>query len=858
MDQHGEQDATSAGSAKPSAAHRADHPASSRQAAHAPLVGVLLAVSAGMIVDRVFAVPLPVTFSLGGAAWLAVCVWRQHRCFPLLLGLALLTLGAAWHHIRWFSVSADDLAASASWEPLPASLRGEVATLPETLPAPEETALQTSLADERTRFVLNVSALRRGDDWVPAAGLCVVIIQGTFSDLLPGDELELSGQLARHEPPGNPGEFDFAADQRAEGSLTVLRAAQASSLRILHAGSRMRPDRFVAGLRARSAEILSEYLPQQQVGFAASLLIGQRQNLGRSRRDAFLLTNSMHFLAISGLHIGILAAALFGALRLGLIPMRWALAAIIVLTTTYLLLAGGEPPALRSVVLVIVACSALATNRISRGLNSLALAGLIVLALNPNDLFRVGPQLSFLAVLTLIAVAPACGRLWQTKDPLLDLMRRSQPWPRRLLRVLVVNYARGVVISAGVWLVTAPLVAARFHLLSPLAVVLSPLLWPLIAGALFAGFALLATGAWLPLIATTCAAVLQGSLTAIDWLVHHASQLPLSHFWVCGPDDWWLAGCYGIVCAWLLFPQLRMVYRRSFLLAATFWLSIGAADGVTSWERPLGEARCTVLSMRHGCCVVAELPDGRVLVYDAGRLGSPRGAAQSVAAFLWERGITSIDLLTISHDDADHFNAVPRLLAQQFTIHAVAVPPGMLRRELYPATQALQSALVENQIPVTDVIAGEALLEGSSADASYTVRVLHPPAEESQRTILAGNDNAQSIVLLIEFAGHTILLPGDLEPPGLNQLLATPPLKSDLLLAPHHGSLGSDPPGFAAWSSPAVTVISGGRTASARAVAAQYADAGSHVFHTADSGAVTYLIRRDGQVRLWSQRREEP
>ena len=74
-----------------------------------------------------------------------------------------------------------------------------------------------------------------------------------------------------------------------------------------------------------------------------------------------------------------------------------------------------------------------------------------------------------------------------------------------------------------------------------------------------------------------------------------------------------------------------------------------------------------------------------------------------------------------------------------------------------------------------------------------------------------GRDNANSILLPVEYAGRRILLPGDLESPGIERVMADPPLDCDVLLAPHHGSEQSDPPGFAAWSSPEWVVMSGRR-----------------------------------------------
>lgn len=128
-----------------------------------------------------------------------------------------------------------------------------------------------------------------------------------------------------------------------------------------------------------------------------------------------------------------------------------------------------------------------------------------------------------------------------------------------------------------------------------------------------------------------------------------------------------------------------------------------------------------------------------------------------------------------------------------------------------------------------------------AADSGVVIDVLHPP-----RTGVAGRDNANSILLRVEYAGHSILLPGDLESPGIEAVLAEPPLDCELLLAPHHGSANSDPPGFAAWCTPEWVVFSGGHQASlGELTAASYRDVGAQVLHTADLGATRFSLGQD-------------
>ena len=121
------------------------------------------------------------------------------------------------------------------------------------------------------------------------------------------------------------------------------------------------------------------------------------------------------------------------------------------------------------------------------------------------------------------------------------------------------------------------------------------------------------------------------------------------------------------------------------------------------------------------------------------------------------------------------------------------------------------------------------------------MEVLHPP-----RLGVAGRDNANSLTLLVRCRRRRILLTGDLEPPGLDDVMAEEPLHCDVLLAPHHGSRRSEPESLAAWSTPGWTIISNDRRFDLRSVAAAYRAVGSQVLHTGELGAVAVTIDAAG------------
>ena len=157
---------------------------------------------------------------------------------------------------------------------------------------------------------------------------------------------------------------------------------------------------------------------------------------------------------------------------------------------------------------------------------------------------------------------------------------------------------------------------------------------------------------------------------------------------------------------------------------------------------------------------------------------------------------------------------------------------------------ALDAALNAAGVPIIPVAAGDLL----PSDPRVRLRILHPP-----RGGLSASDNANSIALLVEFAGKRILLPGDLEPPGMERLIASPPCDCDVVLAPHHGSRRSNPRRFARWCRPEWIVVCGARQHHHPAAMSAYEASGAAVLATALEGAVRFSFAAARyQVAIWN------
>jgi len=793
-----------------------------------PLVIVLVAVAAGILADRYWPLPVFVWWAAVLAAWGGWwALWRRRADAwgpSCVLLLSVAATAAAWHHCRWQLFPADELGLFAREDAEPVCVEAIALGSGRAVPPPDPDPLRAIPTGARTWLDVRVVGLRDRDRWRAASGRARLMVGGEPSEVHYGDRLRVFAQLGSPRGPVNPGEFDYAARLRADRIGSRLTASFAECVAVVA------PRRFwgLWGLvdRAKGAgsRVLRRYIAPERAALASAVLLGAREQLEPGEIEEFVRTGTVHLLAISGLHVGILAGALMLLLRRAPIRRYWAVWSVAGVAIFYMLLTDARPPVVRATILILVMCWSVYLGRKAVAFNSLAAAALVVLAVNPCDLFHTGAQLSFLAVAGLMWFAPQWFGTTSRPDHLQQLIAEQYTWPRRALWA-VGRAARHLTLVSGlIWLLALPLVMARFNLFTPAAVALNTLLWVPMAAALTLGFATLVFGAIAAPLGLAFGGLCDMALWLLQSAVHWTVGLPGSHFFVPGPADWWLLGLYGALALMAAVPRLRPPRRWALALLAG-WSAVGfLASGFSETDEGL---TCTALSMNHGCAVVVELPDGQTMLYDAGSFNAPHAAARSIARFLWSRGVMHLDAVVLSHSDVDHYNALPDLL-ERVSVGVVYVSPVMFE-EKNPAMSALDRAIRRSGVALRTIRAGDRLAAGEGS----TIEVLHPP----ERWVL-GSDNANSVVLLVGYRGRHVLLPGDLETPGIEAVLAEEPIDCDVLLAPHHGSLRSRSPELAEWCTPEWVVVSGGRRWRRPETVATYRALGGAVVHTADAGAV--------------------
>lgn len=806
-----------------------------------PALTAALLFAAGIVSDRYWPWEMLTWLVLGGlAAGAAVFAVRSGRtCWgAVLVSLLLMAAGGARHHLFWHVRETSSLVAFPA-DNQPVRLEAVVAS-PVSLRNNNRPGVPTWMRVDHSVFLVEGQSLVGHDGGKqPATGLVRVDVAGHLLDTLPGDRILIRGQLYAPEPPGNPGDFDYPEFLRSRGIDRIVRCEHPDSIQrverpagLLASGTRLRE-----AVRSECDRLIFDHLPPKLQPVAASLLIGDRSDLKEETETAFIRSGTMHILAISGLHIGVLAA--FVLLMCRVVGMRsmtsWVL--VLGLVYGYAAIAESRPPVTRAVVLCTLVVLSQLLGRKSGGLQALGLSAIVLLLINPADLFDVGAQLSFLAVAVIFVMSD-----WIDERTYVSYQDRLLAGERPLIvrvcteggRWLLEAYA----LSTMIWVMTIPITMRTFHLVSPAGLVVNALLTPVSTLVLCAGYLFLGIGLLCPALAGWAVIPFRESLGWFLGVVEWSSKLPGAAGESPMPSTLWVVGLYALLIAGVLVSSTglkRWVWRGVFLWTLG-WLAVAA------WPHPRESGlTCTFLDVGHGEAIVVTCPNGRTLLYDIGSLGDGRRAARAVQALLRERGVGRIDALVLSHADADHYNGGIDLVAHtaigttMFSQHCVN-----FEQEELPE---LFDDLARHGSRLKMIQAGDELV----LDPEVRITVLHPSPQTKDR-----QDNGNSVVLRIDYAGKSILLTGDLEEGGAASLIQQPISPIDLFLAPHHGGKSANTPELVKWARPRHVFVSSGRDITP-ALAKIYSVSDS-IHCTAVDGAIQAQITPHGSIQISSHR----
>jgi len=575
--------------------------------------------------------------------------------------------------------------------------------------------------------------------------------------------------------------------------------------------------------RERAARGLGAGLPPPEAALLRGLVLGQDDAIAEDVRADFERAGLAHLLAVSGQNVLLLCTLVFALGTLVDLPLRGRLAAATVLVAFYVPLAGGGPSIQRAGVMGIAGLVAALAGRPGSRWYALGLAAAVTLALNPHAAGEPGWQLSFAAVAGLLAAVPPLRAA---------LARRRVPGP----------VADVVAVTMAATLATAPLLALHFEQVSLASLPANLLAAPAVAPVMWLGMLAMALAQAAPVLATPLNLLCAPLLGYLEWTAETAAGVPLAAVGVRLGGPLGLLGAYGalgLAVAAAVRGHRRLRDRgitrrlagatpraRLALVAVGLAVVVAAAVALRPRAAPelvAGELVVSFLSVGQGDATLLQR-DGVAVLVDTGPPGGP------ILRRLREAGVGRLDLLVLTHAQADHEGMAPEVIAEhrpRLVLDGGAGWPTAVQRAL-PAAVAATGG---RRVPAR---AGQVLRVGP-----LRFRVLWPPrAGPAWRP--EGDPNDRALVAHVQDGAFDLMLPADAES-DVTVALDLP--RVEALKVAHHGSTDVGLPALLERLAPEVAAIEVGE--------------GNTYGHPTPSTlgalrAVPHLVRtdRDGTVRL--------
>jgi competence protein ComEC len=737
-------------------------------------------------------------------------------------------------------------------EPKLATIRGLIVTEPYIQDNNDWKFARFKFTDPASSFYLKVSEVETLVGWAKATGTVRVQVDGPVLDLKAGDYVQMYCWLDKFKQPTNPGQFNTAKYLSRKNIFVAASVPLRDAIELLLKNSST--GTFVK-IKRRLQEIAGQALrgdldiEGQNYALLQALVLGYRTKIDSDTYRAFQKTGLLHFLCLSGMNFGILIGVIWWLCKTAGL-MKPARAVICIFAAViFLLVVPPNAPALRAGIISFVFCASFFFRRRPNSFNSLSLAAIILLLIEPTQLFEAGWQLSFASVLGILLFCQRIlfflyekitGHSWFTDlpktRPFFQIVPRPGPYALQLL-------------STGIaaWVGSAGILLYQFYTINYLTSIWTVIVSPLIGVISVFGYVKIVLGLFLPSAAAMLDMVIRPLSDLLIWVVKLFAGWNISEI-LLGKVSPAVVILYYAFLLFAFFVHFRRPFVKKLICAAVA-LVIIVSLGAAKWHRTYrDDLVLTCLDVGHGQAILAQLPGRANILFDAGSLQKANVGGRVIAPFLDYSGISRIDAIVISHKDIDHINGIPEIV-ENCKVGAVYADEVFFdEAQKGGATKFLKDYLATKNLEIKHIDTN------LSFESPANIKTLWPIKDMPEEQL---SDNDKSLVSLIQFAGVKMLLCSDIEKFAQTQLFQTiPDLKADVVVIPHHGSTRTSDADFLEKLAADILIVSCGRTDFERQKKAGRSPA-SRSFYTAEDGAITVTITKDGTIGTTALARQQ-
>ncbi len=572
-----------------------------------------------------------------------------------------------------------------------------------------------------------------------------------------GSYVRVLGEVSPFLQATNPGEFDAAAYYRRKDCLFALRKTKITA----QTKNYGRLEEFLSQLRYESEVLFRKLLGEKNGATASAMVLGQKKGMDSEVKALYQGAGISHLLAISGLHLSLIGAGLFGLLKKVRLPVTLSAGISTWILIVYAQLTGMGISTRRALVMFLLFLAAGLLKRTPDLPTSLAVAALLLLVPKPQRILDAGFQLSFSAVIGIAVMIPVLQDGWEDAAPSLRVADGVAGW--NIARAAIVRACcllrKNILAGLGITMTMLPFLLIHFYEWSPWSVLLNLAVIPLmgillpclIGLQLVARLTALANCLELPQH-LLCAAI-EAIFSCYEQLCRFTTALPGSILHT-GYPTWQALAVYtiGLIALAVSGKKLRPHLR----LAAAVCLM-----GIFLIRLP-GELNVTMLDVGQGECVGIETREHHVYLVDAGSTSKKKTGQYQIIPWLKYIGTRSVEGIFITHWDEDHISAIGELLewskSSRVKIRRIFLPDVALKDEVL---ETLLQQIEEANVSVEYLSAGEHMTDGA-----LQISCLHPYAKK-----VPEDRNDASLVLSLSQGDFQMLLTGDLEKSGEDWLV---------------------------------------------------------------------------------------
>jgi len=674
---------------------------------------------------------------------------------------------------------------------------------------------EPSRTDRGFSFLFRAKMLMRGPKEVPFSEKLRVSVVSADKEFNYGDELRLQGLFSSGKQASNPGEFDYGGHLERQGVAGALFVNAEKDKTELLTANRGNP--FVAGaiaLKKKIRQVFLRTLPKEYCDLLGSIIFGIKASpISEEVKDKYRRTGVVHILVASGQQVSILAGLCISIGRFAKMPFMPVAAIASFSVWSFAAMAGFGSSILRAALMGQVMIASLLLDRENDFYSSFALAALVLLAIDPNNLFDIGFQLSFLATWALVYIAPILNEQF------------SKIFPGLLSRALSISIAPVMV--------TAPIGIFYFSQLSLVSVVANMIVVPMAEMLTTLGF----ISSLLGLIFFPAAQVLNSFMLVLMFILENAvkffSSIPDSFIYIAKPSVLLIIAYYLFIFHFIeVIKNNRIKMRSAAAVVLVLLLSFPVCGAVFASN----DLEITVLDVGQGDSIFLREPGGGSMLIDG---GEEKAGEKTVVPFLQRKGINKLDIVVLTHPHDDHIGGMVPVL-ETFKVSDILDSGFPFMTGTY---KDLLDIVRQKNIRYQTVKEGQRFRFGKAR-----VTILGPPEQFIEGTLSDPNNN--SIVLKIDYGKRSFLLTGDAAFEEEEKiLLSGADIKCDVLKIGHHGSATSTGDEFLDLAAPSAAVISVGERnkyghPSGRVIRL-LGDRGIRTFRTDRNGAV--MIKSDGE-----------